>query len=527
MRKKKAALLSLLTALCLLLSACGETAEQPEEQKPEEENYIQTGQRVEGKAAADRLFSVCWDPEKDMNPIKAASSTNMLFSSLMYDSVFTLDEHFEPSSELVTSYNSPDNTWWVFNVDTSIPFTDGSTLTAQDIVYSIQRAQQSPTYSNRLSVIYGISAMGSDCFAITTAYPDSQLPKMLNIPVIKYGSYGDAVPAGTGAYRLSEEGDRLVLFEENRHASEMPVDTVYLKSFTDAAEKISAFETGVLDIVTNDPTGMYNLGYGSSNEVRYYNTTNMHYLGFNMRSPYFSSSVSRYAMNFAVDKDRVAELMDGCAAVTDLPLPTDSPLYDAEYASRFDFDLDKCFRVLSNGVVGDHDQDGVLEFLVTGIVVEINIDFIVNNESTAKVCAAREIAENLNSIGITTTLRELEWRDYMEALEKGEYDMYYGEIKLTPDWNLAYLFEEKSSTNYARCFDTGYSELYHDYLAAGDLDRGAKFSEACRYLMENGGLVPICFEKRQVLTHRGVVTGIKASQYDLFNNFREWTIDLK
>ena len=29
-------------------------------------------------------------------------------------------------------------------------------------------------------------------------------------------------------------------------------------------------------------------------------------------------------------------------------------------------------------------------------------------------------------------------RESLEALEKGEYDMYYGEVKMNPDWNLGY-----------------------------------------------------------------------------------------
>ena len=104
--------------------------------------------------------------------------------------------------------------------------------------------------------------------------------------------------------------------------------------------------------------------------------------------------------------------------------------------------------------------------------------------------------------------------------------MYYGEIRLTPDWNLAYMFEKDSEMNYANCGDTQFSELYYAYLAAGDADRASAFTDAYRYLMENAGLIPICFERRQVLTHRGVVSGISPTQYDLFSGICDWKIDL-
>ena len=175
--------------------------------------------------------------------------------------------------------------------------------------------------------------------------------------------------------------------------------------------------------------------------------------------------------------------------------------------------------------------------LVTGIVVELNIRFIVNSDSTAKVLAARKICDQLNALGITTVLYELTWADYMECLEKGDFDMYYGEIRLTPDWNLSELFRPRENRskdltfqgmNYAQTRDYGYVNLYEKYLAEGEGPaRGEAFQAINRYITETGIILPICFERRELLTHRGVAAGISATQYDVFHNFNDWTIDLK
>lgn len=518
---------ALLMALCLLLTGCGDSAR--DTQDGDAEQVGTSGARpVTEKTAEDSVFSVNYDPEAGMNPIRSSSSTNSLLWSLVYDFVFTLDSDYSVSSEIVTRYETSDNKWWTFYIDTEVLFTDGSTLTARDVVYSIQQAMQSAYYRNRLSLIYGISAMGEDCFAISTNYANSYLPALLNVPVIKSGTIGESSPPGSGPYRLSDDGGSLELFTENRRCQEMPIDVIYLKSYNDTAEKISAFEASLIDIVTNDPTGMYNLGYGSSNEIRNYPTTNLHYIGFNMEGRFFQSNLARHAIMYAVDRQwLVNEHMSGCASETRLPLPASSELYDRSYAEKFNYDLDRCFEFFESANVGDLDGDGDLEMLVTGIVVEINIDFIVNNDSSVKLQAARKLAEDLTSIGLTTTLRELSWSDYLEALDEGEYDMYYGEIRMTPDWNLACLFEEKNELNYANCRDGSYSQLYYDYLAADTTGRYNAYQEVCRYVIENGGIVPICFEGRQMLTHRGVVTGASPTQYDLFNKFSEWTIDMK
>ena len=192
--------------------------------------------------------------------------------------------------------------------------------------------------------------------------------------------------------------------------------------------------------------------------------------------------------------------------------------------------------MFQNAGVSDYDEDGKLEMLVTGIVVELNIRFIVNSDSTAKVLAARRICEQLNDIGITTTLYELTWADYIEALETGNFDMYYGEIRLTPDWNLSELLRPRENRskdtefvgmNYSRTRDTNYIALYDRFLGeADDVKRYEEFQDISRYITETGIILPICFERRELLTHRSVASGISATQYDVFHNFNEWTINL-
>lgn len=532
--------LILILALTLLLTGCAGVSTgtgQTEEPDPVYDLVI-PGTEVRERQPADRVFSLNYDPRSSMNPVRAESSANMQFWSLLYDSVFTVEPDWTVRSEVVTDWQSDDYIWWVFHVDTSITFSDGTPLSAADVAYSIQRAQQSPYYANRLSIIYGISAFGSDTFAITTQYANSQFPALLNIPIIKKGDYFEDRPLGTGPYMLSEEGDRLIRNPANRHAEEMPLQTIWLRDCMDTSDRIRAFEEAAIDLVVNDPTGMYNLGYGSSNETRYFDTSNMHYVGFNTSSMYFLTAAARCAVGFAIDRESiVTSLMNGCGVVSTLPVHPSSRYYDESYARGFDFSPEKASLMFENAGVHDYDEDGKLEMLITGIVVELNLRFIVNSDSTAKVLAARKICEQLNELGITTTLYELTWADYVEALEKGEFDLYYGEIRLTPDWNLSELFRPRENRskdltfqgmNYAQTRDYGYVNLYEKYLAdAEDADRYEDFQAINRYISETGIILPVCFERRELLTHRGVASGISATQYDVFHNFYEWTIDLE
>lgn len=529
-------LLCLFLAAIMLFTACASDGD--DSGSTSDDVVVSIGQEVQEMKAADDIFSVNYDPEAGLNPISATSAANMQFWSLMYDSVFVVEPDFSVTSEVVKSYESNDYKWWVFYVDNTITFHDGSPVTAEDIVYSILRAKQYEYYAKRLECIYGISAMGDDCFAISTEEANSQLPALLNIPIIKSGTMADPVPLGSGPYMMDESGSKLVKYDGYRHADSLPVDTVYLKNYMDTSAKISAYEASLIDVVTNDPTGMFNLGYGSSNETRYYDTTNMHYIGFNFNSRYFSNALARYAVFSIVDRDGIVEqFMGNAGRASVLPVHPISPLYDESLTADYTYDVNRSQMLFQNFGVKDYDTDGVLEIMITGIVVEIDIKFIVNNDSTVKLEAARKIAQELNSIGIKTTLWELSWDDYIEALEKGEYDMYYGEVAMTPNWDLSFLFEPYTiardpedtdkGMNYANCFDDQFLSLYAAYLGAGEESRAAACAEVCKYMLSQAAIVPICFERREILTHRGVAAGIQATQYDIFNKFYEWTIVLK
>lgn len=526
--------LCLLLALLLLCGCAGSGTESPEDELPTGADAV-GGTELVTKPALDRVFTLNFAPEPGINPIRPKSATNLQFFSLIYDTIFTVDEDFSVSSEIITEYKTEDYVWWVFQVNPDITFSDGTPMTAKDVAYSIRMALQSEYYASHLRCIYGASTLNDNSFAITAAQANSQLPAMLNIPIIPYGSLNDLYPLGTGAYVLNEAHDRLVPNPNYRHPEELPIEEIFLKDYMEPTERIAAFEDGRLDLVTNDPTGMYNLGYGSVKETRYIDTTNMHFLGFNTRSNYFQFNGTRCAVARLMDRDYVVRsLMKNCGDIAVLPVHPRSGLYDTNLAGMFGYDPEMAMALFREAGVEDLDDDGEYEILVTGIVVEINIKFIVNTDSAVKVQAARRLTQELNNLGITTSLYELEWEEYMYALNSGDFDMYYGELRLGADWNLGNLFRIPSEAdrkegywymNYARTTDQTFTDLYAAYLGAPESERKERFLDAARYICESGFIVPICFERREVLTRRGAITGMHPTQYDLFNRFREWTIN--
>lgn len=520
----------LLGAALLLTCGCGEKPETPPDgQQPDDTLGGElSGSTPERAPAADDVFSLAYDPEKSLNPLTTRAEDNILVGELVYETLVRVDNDYQWHPNLVSDANTTEGQWWVFTVDGTRTFSDGTPITPKDCAYSIQRAQRAARFSGRLRNVYGASAISDTQFAVSLAKPDMLFPARLVIPVIPYGTVNEAYPLGSGPYAFNTDCTALVVNDKWPQADALPLETICLRPTVLAEDRIAEFEDGLIDLVVHDPGGTSNLGYGGQTDARLYHTTNLHYLGINHKNVMFRYPACRFAMHFAVNRAYVTNtLLGGTAVQTVLPLPPSCPYYLSTYTDRLRFDLDKCKTILNNAGLDDYDEDGLLEFMEGGIPAELDLRMIVCSDSTTKLEAARRIAADLNSIGLPVTLDELDWNSYINALAEGSFDLYYAEVMLTADWDLTELFAEEGTLNFMGENDPNYLSYIDQFLAAADEQTRQQCGKILlEYVAETAPIIPICFERHQVLTRRDVVSGMSPTQYNAFDNIAEWTVDL-
>lgn len=100
-----------------------------------------SGQTLTFAGAADDVFSLSLDYEESLNPVKTQSTLNQLVDCLVYDRLFEVDENFNVTSRILSDWyyskNEDSAGVWVLKVREGIQMHDGSTLTAQDVAYSV------------------------------------------------------------------------------------------------------------------------------------------------------------------------------------------------------------------------------------------------------------------------------------------------------------------------------------------------------------------------------------------------------
>ena len=529
------------------------------------------GKDIEPSLGSDTEFSLNSNSNYSFNPLIATNHSNQLVCSLVYENMLEIDENFNVVKNVIIDWTHNDDcTYWEFELDTSHTFHDGSPVTGADLRYSLERAVSAQErYKGRFASFQGAS-YEDDKLYVTLGIGDSQFYRLLDIPIIKNGTYPDDYPMGSGPYMYSEEYSEPILDENGEPTGKVrytalvpyegyvglptfttvtdedgddettqvitheevthPVSIIHLKEYTDAQSTLTAFEDSLIDVVINDPSSYTNIGYASTNEIHTYPTTNMHYVVFNEQGVLGKYSNFRYAMNFAFDRSNLVELLHGNGVASAIPMYPTCDIYPEELNRNFEFNLEMCQTVLENAGVKDYDEDGLLEYM-SGTPQEIDLKFIVCSDSSAKTGVVRRFADDMASIGLTVTVKELSWADYMTALEEGDFDMYYGEVKLRGNFDLTELLQVRpelkegqttTNINYSGSTDEGYMTYITDYLKSSDSDRSYNYTMLADYITQNAMLITIGFEKQQIILHRGIIKGVDPNYGNPLYNFVNW-----
>lgn len=522
--------LALFIAIFMLfgLSACGETEKEEETVKTDINGVPEStkGRDVTRAKAADNVFSLNCNTDYSFNPLIATNHSNQLVCDLVYENMIELDGNFEVIPNVLENWYPNDNaTYWTFKIGEGHFFHDGTPLTGKDIRYSLDRAITSDRYKGRFRSYQG-SGYDENYFYVTLGVGDTQFVKLLDIPIIKYGSTEEKYPLGSGPYTYNEDYTELHAVEDYELYKDLPIDTIHLVNYSTADSIISAFEDGIIDCVTNDPSSYTNLGYASTNEMHNFNTTNYHYIMFNQESTLGQFSGLRLALEYAFDRANFQNtLTRGNGIAATLPMHPNCRDYPKTYADSLNYNLKTVKTVLENAGIKDYNDDGWLEYM-SGSPQKIDINFIVCSDSSVKSGVAHKFQSDMESIGLRVTVNELTWQNYLTALEEGEFDMYYGEIKLRNNFDISELLDVDSSLNYSRIRDTAYTTLVNNYLMSPDATRSAVFQQLCQYIDGAGTLISIGFESQQIIVHRGTIKGMDPNAGNPLYGFPDWEIML-
>lgn len=499
---------SLKKALCLLLlpvillSACGQE-ELPEEALFPPDTDVQ---ELPDRTILPELFSLPYAPDLTLDPITCADGMQQVLTSLVCEGLFRLGPDFEPVPWLCETYHYDAETFtYVFNLR-SVRFSDGTPLTGSDVKTALNRARTSERYASRLAQIASVSA-DERSVTVTLSAANTAFPSLLDIPIPKAGT--EEFPVGTGPYLLSLENSTAWLIANQSwwQGIHQPTHRIALVEASDQDTMLYRFTSHDVQLITADLTGTDPISATGSIAYQDADTTILQFLGCNVNREPLNDAAFRRILSQGIDRSYlVSAFLSGHGVPAQFPVSPRSPLYPS--------DLEQPYSPSEL-------TDALAE---SGLSLNRTLTLLVNEENSFKVSAAQQIAETFSGFGIPMTVRALPWAEYTAALSSGEFDLYYGEIKLTADWDLSHLLTAEAALNYGGWADPLFDQYLADYLSASD--RSAALERLCSYLRNQASILPICFKSTSVLMQTDVLEGLEPTMNEPFYNFTDCTIHL-
>ncbi|GLV59624.1 ABC transporter substrate-binding protein [Dictyobacter sp. S3.2.2.5] len=359
--KKKSALGIIATMLVLMatvLSACGGGSGST------------TGTTSNGgKAPADKqVFN--WPLSgiadiKTFDPAMATTQTSLQAIGMVFTGLVTLDNDQKVVPELAQSWTSSDGgLTWTFKLKPNLKFSDGTPLTSEDVVYSINRAllpdlnsPASPSYLNlikdsdkmlagKVKTLIGDSLMNPDpqtvvikinqpagYFLATLTYSTAFVVEKKLID--KYGNknFTDHLTegGGSGPFKVQEytHGKRIVFVPNSNYANGVPSIKVVSNFYKDSTTTYQAYKNGQVDQAAV-PTDFLN-EVQSSKEYHKVPVLSIFYYGLNYLSKPFDNINIRKAFELALNKDEMVKVVyKGVHTPTNHIVPSGMPGYNPD-----------------------------------------------------------------------------------------------------------------------------------------------------------------------------------------------------
>jgi peptide/nickel transport system substrate-binding protein len=203
-------------------------------------------------------------PADTLDPQLFTSSIDFTRGRAHYNGLVQLDDKLIPRPELAEEFSSnADATEWTFKLRRGVEFHDGSKLTADDVIWSMNRHLGDDSKSKAKTLVSSVREWkrvdGHTVKAVLDA-PNSDLPAILgthHFKILKEGTADFQAPVGTGPFKLAEfkPGIRSVHLRNENYWRDGPyLDEIELFAITDSTARVNALIAGDVHMISNlDP----------------------------------------------------------------------------------------------------------------------------------------------------------------------------------------------------------------------------------------------------------------------------------
>ena len=421
-----------------------------------------------------------------------------------------MNNKYEVTPILCSRYRvSPDNMIWTFYVEVGATFSDGTSVTINDVFASYEKAKTTDYYKGRFTHVTKMEISEDGGSTFTTNTPYENFPLLLDVPIVKASDVDAEFPIGSGPYVFTEGSAGPCLMQvanwwcaKNTKLA-TNAEVINLIDAVSPANLRDEFEFADVSLACTDPCADSYADYRCDYELWDCENGVFLFLACNVTySDFFEDGKLRQIMTYAIDRQTIVDTYyNGLAQPATLPASPSFPYYNDALASRFEYDPMKFIDGLS-GVTIPKDEETKSRKVMK---------LLVNKDDSARLKTARYIAEHLTELGLNCETAEYSGNAYQQVLAANNWDICLGQTRLSATMDLTGFFAPWGS-------------LYMSGLTNGDiqeynllaLENSGNYYNLHQKVAEHGSVVSVLFGNNAVYSHRGTLTDLSPSRDNVF-----------
>ena len=473
---------------------------------------------VASSAMAENVLR--WTSQGDaltLDPHSQNESPTIAMNGQIYESLITRDANLKLQPELATSWEAGAD-GWTFKLREGVKFHDGSDFTAEDVVFSFERAKhEASDYKEQAKNVAMVEVIDDYTVKLKTDGPNPILPNQLTSIYIMDKDWSEANNVtspqdfkakeetfavrntnGTGPFTVvSRAPDELTVLAANPDwwgSNLFPgnLDRIEYRPITNAATRVAALLSGEVDFVLDPPLqDVKRIESTEGLNVQTVAQIRSIFFGMDQGSDKLRSSNAegnpfkdarvREAFNLAIDKVAIQRVvMEGFSfptgMITSPGVLGNTPDNDMSYG----FDAAKAKALL--GEAG----------YPNGFTVQLDCpNNRYNNDE--KICQAA--VAMLAKIGVTVNLDAIPKAQHFPKIQKRETDFYmlgWGVPTLDSHYVFSYLLDSEGSWNATGYANPRVDEISRAITSEIDIDKRTKMiDEAWNLIKDDKPYVPI------------------------------------
>lgn len=407
MKKKLLALFLALVMVGAVLPGCGDGSKDPGGQG----NNGKTGEPVKG---GEITVGIAQDLDDSLDPHQtvAAGTREVLFN--IFEGLVKPNSDGEMIPAVAEKYTlSEDGTTYTFTLREGVKFHNGQTVTAEDVVYSINRCAAVPEGQEKplvaaFSAVKSVEALDEKTVAVTIAQRDLEFISYMTAAIIPADYENqDTAPVGTGPFKFvsrTPQQDFVMERFEDYWGAPVWLDKVTYKICENADALVMNLNGGSIDLcahLTSAQASQLNQNFqvleGTMNLVQA--------IYLNNQAKPFDNQLVRQALCYAIDRQGIMDMVaDGHGtAVGSSIYPAFAKYFLPELVDKYPHDVAKAKELLAQAGYPD------------GFDMTISVP----NNYQPHMDTAEVVAEQLREAGINVTIQPVEWSTWLDTIYNG------------------------------------------------------------------------------------------------------------